>query len=161
MTLDLEVKISSRQPDETAAMLELWLAAWRATYDEIDFGARSDWFLRRLAELEAQGAVALCARVDSPRALTGFVVIDPKSGWLDQLCVHPDHFGSGVAQALLAAARRASPSAVRLDVNADNIRALRFYEREGFVRLGPGVPSRSGRTTVVLEWLPSPNRPPR
>ena len=161
MTLDVQDKISLRQADETAAMLELWLASWRATYDGIDFVARSDWFLRRLAELEAQGAVALCARAHSPPALTGFVIIDPKTGWLDQLCVHPDHFGTGVAQALLAAARRASPSAVRLDVNADNVRALRFYEREGFVRLGPGAPSRSGRATVVLEWLPRPNRPAR
>jgi len=141
-------------------MLELWLASWRATYAEIDFSARGDWFLQHLAELEAHGAKALCARAGSPPALEGFVIIDPSSGWLDQLCVHPDRFGFGVAQALLAAARRVSPSAIRLDVNADNLRALRFYERQGFRRVGPGAPSRSGRATLILEWLPPPDRTP-
>jgi putative acetyltransferase len=39
-------------------------------------------------------------------------------------------------------------------VNADNFRARRFYEREGFSFVGAGGISQSGRATVVLEWRP-------
>jgi putative acetyltransferase len=147
-------KVTLRAAADLPAMLELWLEAWRATYADIDFCARSEWFLNHVRELEGKGALTFTLRRDesAPPALAGFVVIDPATGWLDQLCVHPKYFGAGVAQALLAAARRAAPSGVRLDVNADNRRALSFYEREGFMRLGAGAQSLSGRPTLVLEW---------
>jgi putative acetyltransferase len=37
-------------------------------------------------------------------------------------------------------------------VNADNARAIRFYERNGFVVIGHGANTLSGRATVMLEW---------
>ena len=58
-----------------------------------------------------------------------------------------------VGRELLNAAKRASPGKIRLDVNADNFRALRFYKREGFARVGAGVNKLSGRETAVLEWV--------
>jgi len=151
-----ERRIAPRAQGDTPALLDLWVAAWRQTYDDIDFDARREWFAARLEELEAAGACTLC--LSDRGALAGFVVIHPLTGWLDQLCVHPDHFGAGVAPALIAAARQASPSGVRLDVNEDNSRAVRFYEREGFVKIGVGPFSRSGRKTIVLEWEPGAKR---
>jgi len=145
-------RIALRRPEETQALLAVWVASWRATYADIAFEARCPWLLDHLAELEAQGARTLCLWEDAPPFLAGFVTIDPKTGWLDQLCVHPERFGAGVAEALIAAAREHAPERVRLDVNADNFRALRFYERQGFVRMGEGAPSKSGRPTLVLEW---------
>jgi len=71
------------------------------------------------------------------------------TGWLDQLCVHPNCFGAGAAQALIEAARRASPNGIRLDVNADNERARRFYEREGFTPIGAGALSYSASHSGV------------
>jgi putative acetyltransferase len=144
-------EVTPRGPNDAPALLQLWLAAWRATYDDIDFGARSEWFMNHLQELEARGALTLCLHEGAPPSLGGFVVVDPATGWLDQLCVLPRYFGTGIAHDLLAAAQRVAPAALRLDVNADNRRALRFYERQGFVRVGPGAPSRSGRATLVLE----------
>ncbi len=148
-------RIEPRAPADAPALLELWVASWRATYAEIDFNARREWFVAHLAALEAEGALTLCLREDAPPALVGFVVINPATGWLDQLCVHPNYFGAGAAQALIDAARRASPKGFRLDVNADNHRARRFYERQGFGLIGAGGVSHSGRTTVVLEWRPN------
>jgi putative acetyltransferase len=147
-------RVEPRAPADAPVLIDLWLAAWRATYAEIDFEARRAWFLAHLADLEAGGALTLCLREDASSALEGFVVIDPATGWLDQLCVHPNCFGAGAAQALIEAARRASPNGIRLDVNADNERARRFYEREGFTPIGAGALSYSGRATVVLEWRP-------
>lgn len=134
------------------AMLDLWVASWRATFPEIDFDARREWLTRHVAQLEAAGAETLCLFAGAPPALAGFVVIDPATGWLDQICVDPAHFGAGHGEALMAAARDVSPRLVRLDVNADNARAIRFYERSGFVVTGPGADSLSGRATLMMEW---------
>ena len=133
------------------AMLELWVEAWRETYPEIDFEARRDWLLRHVSALEAQGSETFCL-YDSTPALAGFVVINPTTGWLDQICVSPRHFGSDAGGTLLAAARNVSPGLIRLDVNADNARALRFYERDGFMRVGRGANTLSGRETIMMEW---------
>jgi putative acetyltransferase len=148
-------RIALRTGAETQELLALWVASWRATYADIAFEPRCAWLLDRLARLEAQGAQTLCLWDEADKSLLGFVTIDPESGWLDQLCVHPERFGGGVGAALLAAARERSPNLIRLDVNADNDRAVRFYRREGFKRLGPGQASQSGRETVILEWRPS------
>jgi len=148
-------RIALRTGAETQELLALWVASWRATYADIAFEGRCAWLLDRLARLEAKGAQTLCLWDETDKSLLGFVTIDPESGWLDQLCVHPQRFGAGVGAALLAAARERSPSLIRLDVNADNDRAVRFYRREGFKRLGPGQPSQSGRETLILEWRPS------
>lgn len=140
-----------RADGDWPALLELWVVAWRATYPEIDFEARRDWLLRHVSALEAQGSQTLCL-FDSAAALAGFVVINPATGWLDQICVSPGHFGSGAGGRLLAAARNVSPRFIRLDVNADNARAIRFYERDGFAHVGRGANTLSGRETIMMEW---------
>ena len=142
--------------EERGALVDLWVASWRATFPTIDFDARREWFVSHLAELEARGASLICIFEDTAkpgaRKLVGFVLIDPKTGWLDQIAVKPNAFGAGVGRELLNAAKRAAPEKIRLDVNADNFRALRFYKREGFTRVGAGVNKLSGRETAVLEW---------
>jgi putative acetyltransferase len=155
MELTRTGRVAPRSAADMSTLMDLWVASWRATYADIDFDARLEWFKARLAELEAGGALTLCLHEDAASTLAGFVVINPATGWLDQLCVHPDYFGVGAARDLIEAARQASPDGIRLDVNADNNRARRFYEREGFSLIGAGVVSRSGRATVVLEWRPN------
>ncbi len=149
-------QIGSIREEERAALLDLWVASWRATYPTIDFDARRPWFVEHLATREAEGAALICIFEDTSkpgeRKLIGFVLIDPKTGWLDQIAVKPNAFGAGVGRELLNAAKRAAPGKIRLDVNADNFRALRFYKREGFTRVGAGVNKLSGRETAVLEW---------
>ena len=39
-----------------------------------------------------------------------------------------------------------------LDVNQANARAVRFYEREGFRKVGEGVNPVSGLETLAMEW---------
>jgi putative acetyltransferase len=53
---------------------------------------------------------------EQARALIGFVTIDDK-GYLDQLVVSPDHWGSELANALVDEAKRLSPAGVTLLVN--------------------------------------------
>lgn len=141
-----------REDRDWPAMLDLWVASWRATYPEIDFEARRDWLLRHVSALETAGAVTLCLFEDDSATLAGFVVVNPATGWLDQICVGPTQFGNGCGDALLAGARAASPDSISLDVNADNARAIRFYERRGFVQTGRGANTLSGRATIMMEW---------
>jgi putative acetyltransferase len=143
-------RLRRRVDADLPRMLDLWVASWRAAYPEIDFDARRPWLTKQIATLEQGGAVTLCVFHDD--ALAGFVIIHPETGWLDQICVGVAYKGDGCAEALMAAARAISPGVVRLDVNADNLRAIRFYERGGFVRIGRGENTLSGRATIQMEW---------
>ncbi|MGD9539343.1 GNAT family N-acetyltransferase [Methylocystis sp.] len=147
----VSMKLRLRAEGDWPSILDVWVASWRATYPEIDFDARRDWLMRHVRDLEALGGVTLCL-FDGGSTLAGFVVINPADGWLDQICVAPDHFGAGLGASLLSAARNVSPSVIRLDVNADNLRAIRFYERDGFSCVGRGTNTLSGRETIMMEW---------
>jgi putative acetyltransferase len=145
-------RLRRREAADLPEMLDLWVASWRTTYPEIDFVARRDWLTAQIAAQEAEGAVTFCILAKDGERLAGFVVINPENGWLDQICVAPAYKGDGCGEALMAAARDASPGFIRLDVNADNLRAIRFYERGGFVEIGRGANTLSGRPTVMMEW---------
>jgi putative acetyltransferase len=136
-------------------LTDLWLASWAATYPGIDFETRRDWFGEHLSLLKTQGCTTLAARDESGK-LAGFVILNRVSGWLDQIAVHPDAFGTGVARELMREAKRLSPGYLQLDVNADNVRALGFYEREGFRRTGEGTNPNSGARTFSMEWRQTP-----
>jgi len=149
----VSTRLRLRIDEDWPSMLDVWVASWRATYPEIDFEERREWLVRHVRDLESVGAMTLCL-LDAESRLAGFVVINPADGWLDQICVAPDLFGAGLGASLLSAARDVSPSVIRLDVNADNLRAVRFYERDGFSRVGRGANTLSGRETIMMEWRP-------
>ena len=46
------------------------------------------------------------------------------------------------------------PAALRLEVNKDNARAIRFYERNGFGHAGEDVNPTSGRPVLRMSWRP-------
>ena len=137
-----------RAGDEDAA-IELWRLTWQRTYPSIDFAARVAWWRERWRnELVPNAKIIVAEQAD---ALIGFVTIDG-SGYLDQLVVHPDHWGSPLAHALVDEAKRLSPAGVTLLVNKDNARAIRFYERNGFVHAGEDVNPTSGRPVLKMRW---------
>ena len=136
--------------DEDAA-IALWQHTWQQAYPSIDFAARVAWWRERWRSELVPSAAIIVAEQDG--ALTGFVTIDG-SGYLDQLVVHPDRWGSPLATALLDEAKRRSPSAVTLKVNKDNARAIRFYERNGFSHAGEDVNPTSGRPVLKMAWRP-------
>jgi putative acetyltransferase len=86
--------------------------------------------------------------------MIGFVTIDPGTLYLDQIVVAPEYWGTGLAGALIAEAKRASPRGLDLDVNTDNARAIAFYQKEGFVITGGGINPRSGRPVHHMSWRP-------
>jgi putative acetyltransferase len=139
-----------RAGDEDAS-IALWQETWQQAYPSIDFAARVAWWRERWrSELVANAAIIVA---EQENALVGFVTIDTK-GYLDQLVVSPDHWGSSLASALVDEAKRLSPGGITLLVNNDNARAIRFYERNGFVRAGEDVNPISGRPVLRMAWKP-------
>lgn len=148
-------RIRLRTDGDWSDLLDLWVASWRNIFPDIDFDTRRDWLTQQIEKLEAAGAQTLCLIELNPLSLAGFVTIDPATGWLDQICVDPGCSGKGYGKQLLVAAQKLSPQMVRLDVNIENVRAIRFYERNGFIRTGVGNNPLSGRATIKMEWRSS------
>jgi putative acetyltransferase len=92
------------------------------------------------------------ARGRTGKTLVGFVTVDPKTMYLDQIVVAPEHWGSGVALTLLNEAKRLSPRGLDLLVNKDNFRAIRFYEKHGFVYAGEDKNPVSGKPVNRMAW---------
>jgi putative acetyltransferase len=137
--------------DEDAA-ITLWQQTWQQAYPSIDFAARVPWWRGRWrAELVPNAHIVVAEHRTN---LIGFVTIDLK-GYLDQLVVSPDYWGSELGNVLVDEAKRLSPDGITLLVNTDNSRAIRFYERNGFVHAGGDVNPTSGRPVLRMEWQPS------
>jgi putative acetyltransferase len=137
--------------DENAA-IELWRRTWQEAYPQIDFSARLAWWRQRWRSEIVPGATITVAELDG--ALIGFVTVDPRSLYLDQMVVAPEAWGSGVAEALIAEAKRTSPRGLDLHVNTDNARAMRFYEKHGLKVAGQDVNPISGRPVYKMTWRP-------
>jgi len=137
-----------RAEDEEAT-IALWLKTWQHAYPSIDFAARVPWWRERWrSELVPNAAIIVA---EDGGELVGFVTIDAKN-YLDQLVVAADHWGSALADLLVNEAKRRSPDRITLLVNTDNSRAIRFYERNGFIHAGYGVNPTSGKPVLRMEW---------
>ena len=140
------------EADEDAA-IELWRRTWQKHYPRIDFTARVNWWRERWRNELVPVATITVAERDG--ALIGFVTVDRKTRYLDQFVVAPEAWGSDVARALMDEAKRQSPSGLDLLVNKDNARAIRFYEKHGFVYAGEDKNPVSGIAVNRMEWRPS------
>ena len=135
--------------DEDAA-IELWRRTWQKHYAHIDFDARVAWWRGRWRKELVPAARIVLAEIDG--AMAGFVTVDPKTTYLDQIVVAPEHWGSDIALALLDEAKRLSPNGLYLLVNKDNFRAIRFYEKHGFVYAGEDKNPVSGLAVSRMAW---------
>jgi len=120
-------------------------AIWHRHYPGIIPAAQIDYMLAQgytqaaLSKyLDAPGAGLALATIDGTGVgFVGWYVLDPrKTMKLDKLYVLPEHHGAGIGHALIehvvARAREAGCRAVTLNVNRDNVSAVRIYERRGF-----------------------------
>jgi putative acetyltransferase len=137
--------------DEDAA-IELWRRTWQQHYPHIDFAARVDWWRARWRHEVVPSATIRIAEQNGRMA--GFVTVDPQTGYLDQIVVAPESWGSEIAAKLILEARQISPSGLDLKVNADNTRAIRFYRKHGFVDVGETANEISGAPVRLMRWRP-------
>ncbi|MGP0061163.1 MAG: GNAT family N-acetyltransferase [Beijerinckiaceae bacterium] len=144
-------RLAPRRAGDLPDLVDLWVESWQTTMPHIEFEARRDWFRTHLLAMEADGALTICG-FDADDRLAGFALLVTQKSYLEQIAVHPRHFGSGLAGRLLGEAKSLCPGGLTLDVNADNLRALRFYERQGFWRIAAGTNELSGLATWRLRW---------
>jgi putative acetyltransferase len=139
------------EADEAAA-IALWQRTWQQHYPQIDFAKRVEWWRSRWRnELVPTSTISVAVSDDQ---MVGFVTVNPQTGYLDQIVVAPEAWGSEVASMLMVAARRVSPQLLELQVNADNGRAIRFYQKQGFVDVGEAVNEISGALLRIMRWRP-------
>lgn len=147
------IAIRDGERAQFSALAELWRAAWQITYPEIDFAERLPIIHGQFAEVVTgryRLRVAICGGLP-----TGFTLIEPDIGLLEQIVVAPPSWGGGVASALIADAMLPEQGASRLVVNQINLRAIRFYRKHGMMIVGEGV-SASGRATYTMALNPGP-----
>ena len=78
--------------DEEAA---LWRRTWQTAYPHIDFAARLEWWRERWRNELVPGCLILVAEHGGTAGqLIGFVTIDARTRYLDQLVVAPECWGS-------------------------------------------------------------------
>jgi len=142
------------EADEAPA-IELWRRTWQLAYPSIDFTARVAWWRERWRNELVASTIVTVAEGDG--TVLGFVTVDPQSGYLDQIVVAPETWGSPLAAALLDEAKRIAPGRLELLVNQDNRRAIRFYEKHGFVVTGADINPRSGAPLHRMSWQRSPD----
>jgi putative acetyltransferase len=144
------LSLRSYVADDEDTAIALWQRTWQQAYPHIDFAARVAWWRERWRSELVPACIITVAMVE--KAMAGFVTVDPHSGYLDQLVVAPEAWGSGAAGALIAAAKEQSPNGVELHVNRDNIRAIRFYEKHGFAITAEETNARSGAPIYRMGW---------
>lgn len=137
--------------DEDASVA-LWQRTWQLAYPEIDFATRVGWWRERWRKELVAATEIIVAEIGG--AIVGFVTVDPRTLYLDQIVVAPEHWRGGLGAALLAEAKRISPAGLDLDVNTDNARAITFYAKHGFVISGTGVNPISGKPIQRMIWRP-------
>ena len=137
-------------PHDEDASVALWLRTWQATYPALDFAERLDWWRERWRNELLPAAEVVIAEADG--TIVGFVTVDPRTLYLDQIVVGPEHWGAGVGTALIEEAKRISPTGLDLDVNIDNARAIRFYIKLGFAVSGAGFNPISGKPVYRMNW---------
>jgi putative acetyltransferase len=151
MPSDAPVLLRPYRDDDEDDAIALWQRTWQLAYPSIDFAARVAWWRERWRkELVPAACIVVAERSGE---LAGFVTIDG-AGYLDQLVVSPEAWGSSTGAALVDEAKRLSPQGITLLVNDDNIRAIRFYRKHGFVEAGADVNPVSGRPVKRMRWTP-------
>lgn len=85
------------------------------------------WFYKNIVFAQDQVWVA-----EDHGAIVGFCAF--KADWLDQLYLLPSHVGKALGVELLKKAKQ-SCSYLQVWVFQQNVRAISFYERHGFIRV--------------------------
>ncbi|MCW2473964.1 MULTISPECIES: acetyltransferase [unclassified Symbiopectobacterium] len=91
--------------------------------------------------------ITLTLALESNGNIVGFMYLH--HGHLEALFVDADSHGKGIGRALIGAALARYPQ-LTTDVNEQNVQALAFYQRLGFVRTGRSALDGQGRAYPLL-----------
>ncbi|MGI5140238.1 MULTISPECIES: N-acetyltransferase family protein [unclassified Streptomyces] len=144
------IEVRAMELSDIDAVSAVRVSGWRAAYAGIvpqsyldamsvkeDAAQRREWF--KAAGNQVENLVATDVGTVTGWAAMGLRLGDPDggaTGELYALYVRPDRIGTGMGRRLMEAVRSLADELgfrrLELWVLADNVRALRFYERAGF-----------------------------
>ena len=133
-----------------ASASRIWFAGWRSTGLAVAQAATEAGLYHRIPRELASGWSAYLAWQDD--LPIGFLALKPAAGHLHQLFVLPEAQGTGVGRTLLDFAKEQLPNGIWLRTAVENIRACRFYERDGFRRGEAAMHPTLGHLTVIYRW---------
>jgi GNAT superfamily N-acetyltransferase len=143
------VEVRRATAADAAAVAELFLASFHATYDfplaHTDDEVRG-WIRERLIP---DHEVWVATDDGFPVAMLALA-----PGWVEQLYVSPDRLGQGIGSRLLTLAKTRQPEYLQLWTFQVNERARRFYEHHGFVAVEEteGSGNQERQPDVRYEW---------
>lgn len=138
------IKIRASRPEDSDRVIDIWRRAVDATHDFLtpeDRQAIDDLVCGFLPD------APLWLAVDQDDVALGFMLID--DGHMEALFVDPAHHGAGIGKVLVRHGLDLHPS-MTTDVNAQNPKAVGFYEAMGFVRTGYSALDGQGRAYPLI-----------
>ncbi|HEX7472112.1 MAG TPA: alpha/beta fold hydrolase [Candidatus Limnocylindrales bacterium] len=138
-------------PEDAAAIAEVFLASFHATYAFPLAHTDDEWrtWIRETLVPSSETWVAVAGT-----EIVGLMALG--DGFLDQLYIKPGWWRRGIGRRFVALARERRPDGLDLytfQVNAD---ARAFYERQGFTAIwfGDGAANEEGQPDVRYAWRP-------
>lgn len=141
----MQIMIRRFEAKDLDGVMRIWLGA---NVEAHGFVGRGYW--EGMAEvvrgLIPQAEVYVCEREGR---VVGFVGLTGE--WVAGVFVAPGEQGQGIGRVLMERAKGVREG-LRLGVYKRNVRAVRFYEREGFVVAEEGVDVETGEEEWVMCW---------
>lgn len=125
-------------------VMDIWRRAVDATHDFLSAADRSA-IEEEVSVFFRQASLLLA--VDCADRPVGLMLLS--GGHMEALFVDPGHHGQGIGRALVGLAMERHPR-LTTDVNEQNVRAVKFYERLGFQRVGRSARDGQGRDYPLL-----------
>jgi ribosomal protein S18 acetylase RimI-like enzyme len=144
------VTIRQANAADAAAVADLWLASFKATYAFPP--AHPDDDVRRWIRDEIVPRDETFVATDESGEVVGFMSL--REDDLDHLYVRPDWFDRGVGSQFVELAKERRPGGLGLYTFQVNARARGFYERRGFRAewFGEGVSNEERQPDVRYVW---------
>ncbi len=139
---------------DAAAIANVWLAAFAATYDFPH--AHTDDEVRRWIRDDLLRGTETWVAVDPDGRIAGFMSLTPD--FLDQLYVRPGRTGRGIGSRLVDLAKTLRPGGLDLYTFQANDGGRRFYERHGFRAVAfddEGAGNEEHQPDVRYRWRPT------
>jgi GNAT superfamily N-acetyltransferase len=142
--------IRPARSDEYDEVARVWMNSWASTGLE----DASNFLLAKLRAripIEIEKGWSLYV-ADDGGAVAAMLALHLPERYLDQLFVAPDYQGNNVGRTLLAFTRKHLPNEIWLRCVRENEKALRWYEREGFVFEKEQVEPMTGFVMKYYRW---------
>jgi ribosomal protein S18 acetylase RimI-like enzyme len=142
--------IRPARPEEYDDIARVWMNSW-ATVGLEDASDSLFEKLRVRVPMDIARGWSLYVADDNGK-LAAMLAIQVPDCCLDQLFVAPEYQGLGLGRMLLAFTRQQLPNEIWLRCARENVKAWRWYEREGFVFEKEQVSPMTGHVMKYYRW---------